>query len=164
MGTCLRGEGGAIVDAAPLVGAETLVLEVDVTLNVPVRSKLWRREGADALVVALESFVSPPEFGFSCRFGGDSPRGRALLSVCCILTSSEVFSSNRTPALLRCGRRVLARLEVPLSFAEAPSTGEGLDGGRVLSVVDLAGGLVVPVVAVFVSVTGRAILEDCNFL
>lgn len=162
VGACLRGEGGATVDAAPFVGAEALFLVVDATLKAPVRNKLWRREGPDALVVAFESFVSPPGLGFSCLFGGDSPR--VLLSVCWSFTSPEPLPSTRTAVLLRCGRSVLARLEVPLSFAEAPSTGEGLDGGRALSVVDLAGGLVVPVVAVFVSVTGRAILEDCDFL
>lgn len=39
-GACLRGEGGATVDAAPLVGAGALVLVVDATLKAPVRSKL----------------------------------------------------------------------------------------------------------------------------
>lgn len=162
-GACLRGEGGATEDAAPFVGAEALAMVVDATLKAPVRNKLWRREGTDALAAVLESFVSPLEFGRGCLFGGDSPRKLALLSVGWSFGSLDPLPSSRTAVLFRCGRRVLARLEVPLCFAAAPSTGEGLDGGRVLSVVDLAGGLVVAVVAVFVSATGRAILEDCDF-
>lgn len=112
----------------------------------------------------LESFVSPPEVGRGCLFDGKSPRKLSLLSVEGGFESPVSLSSSRIAVLFRCGSRVLARLEAPLSFADVPSTGEGLDGGRVLSVVDLAVGLVIAVIADFVPGTGRVILEDCDLL
>lgn len=162
MGACLRGEDGTTLDEAPFVGADALDLAVDAALRASGRIILWRREAADALGAVLESFVSPPEVGDGCLFGGSSRRERTLVSADWCFISPEPLPSTRAAVLFRCGRRVFARVKVPLSFAEAPSTGEGLDGGRVLSVVDLAGCLIVPVVAVFVSGAGRAILEDCD--
>lgn len=162
MGPCLRGEDGTTVDEALFPEADALVFAVDATLKAPGRIILWRREAAEALDAVLESFVSLPGVGDGCLLGGSSPRARSLLSVDWFFISPEPLPSIRAAVMFRCGRRVFARLSVPLFFAVAPSTGEGLDGGPVLSVVDLTDCLIVPVVAVFVSGAGRAILEDCD--
>lgn len=91
-GACLRGEGGAKVDAAPLVESGAVALLVEETSSAPGRIRLWRRVGADAVIVAVAD--PSPALGCACLFGEVSSRG--LLSLWCNRTSAGLLPSSRT--------------------------------------------------------------------
>lgn len=97
---CLRGEDGAKVDAAPFVEEDAFALLVEEIFNAPGRIRLWRRVGADAVIVAVtESFFSSPALGCACLFDEVSSRG--LFSLWWDRTSAGVLPSSRTELFLR---------------------------------------------------------------